>query len=437
VLNGVLYNVGHAHDCSSIGGHPQTTPTWTYQRALAFSAGPGAQGQVNLNGTFAGRPAPELLHWLPTIDSGTFTGQGQGAWSVAGNSQYVVLGGEFPRINFTGQQGLARFAVRALAPNTQGPQTPADLVPTLTAVGPNQMKINWTASWDRDNRRLTYEVLRGTNVATAAVVGTVSADSAWWSKPALTFTDTGVPAGSVTYRIRAKDALNNSLVGAPTTGTATGAASVPELADDPFSRTVAAGFGTAPTGGSWTLTGSGASASVDGSAGKVSTPAGQTAQLRLSGVSSTTTDLVATGWLEQAATGGGVYLAVSPRSTTTAEYRPRIRVLSTGVVQIGATAVVNGTETALGAMSTVPGLTYAAGTKLRIRAQAAGVSPTTLRARVWVAGTTEPSTWPFSITDSTAGLQVAGSVGVSVYVSSSATNAPVIVGIDDLHAATP
>jgi hypothetical protein len=32
---------------------------------------------------------------------------------------------------------------------------------------------------------------------------------------------------------------------------------------------------------------------------------------------------------------------------------------------------------------------------------------------------------------------VAGSVGVSVYVSSSATNAPVIVGIDDLHAATP
>ena len=522
VLNGVLYNVGHAHDCSSIGGHPQTNPTWTYQRALAFSAVPGAQGQVNTGGNFNGRRAPELLHWLPTLDSGTFTGQGQAAWSVAGNSQYVVLGGEFPRVNYIGQQGLARFAVRALAPNTQGPQTPADLVPTLTAVAPNQMRLNWTASWDRDNRRLSYEVLRGSNAATATVVGTVSADSAWWSKPPLTFTDTGVPAGSVTYRIRAKDALNNPLVSAPTTGTATGAANVPPvaafttsssgllvavngstssdadgtitsyawdfgdgatgtgvsashtyaaagtysvkltvtdntsmtatltksvtvapatggttLADDPFTRTVASGFGTAVTGGSWALSGSGTSASVDGSAGKVSIAAGRTAALRLSGVNSSSTDVVSTGWLEQAATGGGVYLAVSPRSTATGEYRPRIRVLSTGAVQIGATTVVNGTETALGAMTTVSGLTYTAGTKLRIRAQATGVTPTTLRARVWIEGTAEPAGWQFSTTDSTAGLQTPGSVGVSVYVSSSATNAPVIVGIDDLHAGTP
>lgn len=436
VLNGVLYNVGHAHDCSTIGGHPQTDP-WTYQRALAFSAGPGAQGQVNVGGNFNGRPAPELLHWLPTLDSGTFTGQGQAAWSVAGNSQYVVLGGEFPRVNFIGQQGLARFAVSAVAPNTQGPQTPADLVPTLTAVAPNQMRINWTASWDRDNRQLTYEVLRGATAAGATVVGTVTANSAWWSKPALTFTDTGVPAGSVTYRIRARDALNNTLTGAPTTGTVTGDATVPPAADDTFTRTVASGFGTAPTGGTWALTGSGTSASVDGAAGKVSIAAARTAALRLSGVSSTDTDVVATSWLEQAATGGGVYLAVSPRSTTTAEYRARARVLSTGAVQIGATTVVSGTEAAVGEVTTVPGLTYTAGTKLRIRAQATGVSPTTIRAKIWVSGAAEPAEWQFTATDSTSGLQTAGSVGVSVYVSSSATNAPVIVGFDDLHAGTP
>jgi hypothetical protein len=226
VLNGVFYNVGHAHNCSAIGGHPQTSPVSTYQRALAYSAGPGTQGQVNLNGTFAGRPAPELLHWLPTLDSGSYTGQGQAAWSVSGNSKYVVLGGEFPRVNYVGQQGLARFAVRALAPNHEGPQTPNDLVPTLTAVAANQMKISWTASWDRDNRQLSYDVLRGPNAATATVVGTVTANSAWWTKPALTFTDTAVPAGSVTYRIRARDALGNQLTGAATTGRSTGAVAV-------------------------------------------------------------------------------------------------------------------------------------------------------------------------------------------------------------------
>ena len=35
--------------------------------------------------------------------------------------QYVVEGGEFPTVNGIGQQGLVRFAVRAIAPNKLGP----------------------------------------------------------------------------------------------------------------------------------------------------------------------------------------------------------------------------------------------------------------------------------------------------------------------------
>ena len=31
-------------------------------------------------------------------DRWTFTGQGQAAWTIEGNSQYVVMGGEFPRV---------------------------------------------------------------------------------------------------------------------------------------------------------------------------------------------------------------------------------------------------------------------------------------------------------------------------------------------------
>jgi hypothetical protein len=59
--------------------------------------------------------------------------------------------------------------------------------------------------------------------------------------------------------------------------------------------------------------------------------------------------------------------------------------------------------------------------QLSIRVQVFGTSPTTVRARVWPAGTTEPTTWQLSATDSTAGLQVAGSPALRSYISGSAT----------------
>jgi hypothetical protein len=43
----------------------------------------------------------------------------------------------------------------------------------------------------------------------------------------------------------------------------------------------------------------------------------------------------------------------------------------------------------------------------------------------WVNGTTEPTAWQLTTTDSTAALQVAGSVGLRSYVSSLATNTPI------------
>lgn len=212
-LNGALYIVGHAHDCSQIGAFPQTNP-WTYQRAIAYTPDAGTHGETNLSGNFAGRPAPELLHWLPTLDVGTYTGQDQAAWSVAGTSKYVVLAGEFPRVNYVAQQGLVRFAVKESSTNKQGPTTPDELAPTVQAVSAGALRVSWTASWDRDNRRIAYEVLRD-----GVVVGRVSADSTWWDRPTVAYTDTSVPVGAtVTYRIRAKDATN-TVTGDPVTAT--------------------------------------------------------------------------------------------------------------------------------------------------------------------------------------------------------------------------
>jgi len=47
---------------------------------------------------FTGQPSPSMIHWFPTLVAGTFTGQLQAAWNVTGNSQYVVMGGEFPSV---------------------------------------------------------------------------------------------------------------------------------------------------------------------------------------------------------------------------------------------------------------------------------------------------------------------------------------------------
>ncbi len=839
-VNGVLYNVGHAHDCSMIGGLPQTNP-WTFQRAMAYNTAPAADGRLNNGGSFGGRPAPELLHWFPTLATGTFTGQTQAAWSVSGSSSYVVLGGEFPKVNGVAQQGLVRFAVTSVAPNKEGPLGYAELKPVLTPLAAGALRVSWQAGYDRDNARLTYEVLRGATLSTSTVIATKVQDSTWWSRPPMAFSDRTAPPGSTqTYRIRVKDALGNTNVSATTTATVpsgaaaasvyadavsadnpvsywrlgegsgtaaydwasgndvtlssdaqrgvtgaltgdgdaatglTGAATVPGVANtavpgpqtfsveawfqttstsggkivgfgnsktgdsssydrhlyltntgkltfgvyngavrtvtssasyndgkwhhvvgtlgqagmvlyvdgksigalsgvtsaqaingywriggdnlnswpnkptskalkgtvdevavypaaltldrvaahytagvapatvnqpptasftssatnlsvafdasgssdpdgtvasyawdfgdsgtdtgakpthvyaaagtytvkltvtddkgatnqttssvtvtaappanqpptasftssatnlsvafdasassdpdgtvasyawdfgdsgtdtgakpthvyaaagtysvkltvtddkgttgtqtksvtvvadqpvaqDAFARTVSSGFGTADVGGTWSVSGTGISSSVSGGAGIVSVPAGRTARLTLGAASATDAEMTHQVSVDAVPTGGGAYLASVVRATSTGAYQARVKITATGAVSLQMMKVVSGTETALGTAVTVSGLTYTAGTKLRVKVRATGSAPTLLQAKVWVDGSPEPATWTVSLSDSTAGLQQAGWVGFSPYLSGTAT-ATITVRYGDLLVKRP
>jgi hypothetical protein len=758
-IGGVLYTVSHAHNCGMILGAPQASP-WYYQRAMATTTAPAADGRVNVYVQagypgFKGWRASELLHWLPVLTAGSYTGQVQAAWTVTGNSTYVVLGGEFPTINGVAQQGLARFAVRSAAPNQDKPQGYSDLGLTVSGFDAGTVRASFKAAWDRDNRRLTYELLRGATLGTSEVVATTRFDSNYWTRPRLSLLDSSAPAGaSATYRLRVKDTFGNAIV-SPTvtatvpTGTAAttssyartvladgatsywrlgeaggstgyswadpddltlasvtrseagaisgdsntatafrGTGSVPgstktvqvgpqvfteeawfktttalggkilgfgnsstgssssfdrhvyltnagrlvfgvnndtlstvtssdsyndgawhhvaatlspsgmalyvdgtlagsntgvryaqfyngywrvggdnlggwpsqpqataftgsvdevaiypkvltadqirehhrlgigvvtnqaptaafttatsalaatvdgsgstdadgtiaayswdfgdgatasgatadhtyaaagtyqvtltvtddkgatgsvtkavtveavavPLATDAFGRTLTSGLGTADSGGTWTVTGVGTTSAVNGGSGRLSVPAGRSATARLSGVSSLGTDVVNTLWLEQMPTGGGAYVATTARGTATGDYRARLKIQADGTVLIGITRVVNGTETLLSTQTTVSDLRYTAGTRLDLRVQATGSSPTTVRARVWVHGTTEPTTWQRSVTDSTAGLQEAGTVGLYAYLSASSTVTPVVFRVDDLLVDAP
>ena len=214
-----VYVVAHAHKCSALGGFPEQGTT-TQQRSLAFRLAP-VPGKVNASGDFMpGQPAPELLHWYPSLEFGTYTGQDQAAWSLAGNDQYVAVGGEFPRANGIGQQGLTRYAVRAIAPNQDGPQGYPTLTPTLTGLGAGVVRAGFTAAFDQDNTRLTYALMRGASFESATVVASTTADTNFWTRPTLALTDASAPPGSSqTYRIRVTDPRGNTLVSEPATTT--------------------------------------------------------------------------------------------------------------------------------------------------------------------------------------------------------------------------
>jgi len=231
-VGGVLYSVGHPHNCSAVGGNPETSPR-TWQRAMATTTAPAADGSTNVGGPFPGLPRPDLLAWTPELAAGTVTGQQQGAWTVSATDGYVVLGGEFPSVNGVAQQGLVRFVPRPASPRREGPNGYTELAPTATATAPGTLRLSWRAAYDRDDRVLTYELLRGDRLSTATVVGRRTASTAWWSRPTLALSDTTAPAGAPqTYRVRVADADGNVLVGPKVTVDGPAVAATPSpLAD--------------------------------------------------------------------------------------------------------------------------------------------------------------------------------------------------------------
>jgi PKD repeat protein len=218
------------------------------------------------------------------------------------------------------------------------------------------------------------------------------------------------------------------------TGTVTKKISVTALlASDAFGRTTTAGWGTADTGGAWSLSGAANTLFATGSGvGTMNLNAGGAAPLAtLKNVSATnlveTVDVSA----DKAATNNGYYLLLKGRVVGTSNYTLKLRILPGGVVHLVMSKVVAGTETVFKEVN-LPALTYNVGDTLRVQFAITGDgTTTTLTGSAWKVGTSAPNSPQVTQTDTDPTLQGAGAVALQGYLSGNVSNAPVNLSIDN------
>lgn len=195
-------------------------------------------------------------------------------------------------------------------------------------------------------------------------------------------------------------------------------------ASDTYSRVVGSGWGSADIGGVWTpWSGSAAVASVSGGTGRLDLAPGGTREMALQSVTPTDSVSTMTYTLTAGPSTGASYVGLGARRTEAGRY------------QALAWHRENGTTTLLirrdkDAIATLPlaGGAWTAGSSFQLKMEVTGTAPTTIRMKLWTAGTAEPGSWQLSATDLTAGLQAGGAPFVFQSRPSTAVgSAPVLV----------
>ncbi len=191
---------------------------------------------------------------------------------------------------------------------------------------------------------------------------------------------------------------------------------------DSFSRTVASGLGSAPTGGEYTQP-QAAGWRVDGSQAVVSLAA-STGRSSLVGSSSIPdVDATTTFGLSALPTAGSAYVGQQLRTSSAgAFYSPRLRVMPNKAVYLGLRYVnASGAATSVGRDVTL-GFQASAASRDVLRSQIEGG---TLRTKAWLKGSAEPPTW--QVTATVAQLPNPGRFGLWSYLGTGANSLNVLI----------
>lgn len=208
------------------------------------------------------------------------------------------------------------------------------------------------------------------------------------------------------------------------------------LARDGYARTGTNGWRNAPLGGEYLHSGKPQDFSVNGSVGNVSVrTAGTGRAARLSNVYVRDVNLVFRVKSNKAASGGQYVTAVLRRTSAGNEYRARLRFAPDGAVWGSFWRIAGRGPVAVGGETRIEGISHEPGVWLNVRAKADDKNPTALKLKAWRNGASEPASWDLEREDgSSADIESRGTVGVRVYLSGAANNAPVTFSFDDLEA---
>lgn len=181
---------------------------------------------------------------------------------------------------------------------------------------------------------------------------------------------------------------------------------------DSFSRAASTSWGRTDSGHDWLLSGGTSAFTTSNNAGYVDLLPGQTreASIKTDPSSSSFTSLVTS--FERVQSSGSSSVSLVGRRVGSSYYAGSLWLAADGTLRLYAlrdsTQLVN---------SQIVGTNYKSGQAYNVKVEVTGVSPTTVRAKAWPSGQTEPTSWTISATDSAAHLQTAGSTSLRTYLA--------------------
>jgi PKD repeat protein len=325
----------------------------------------------------------------------------------------------------TATVSVDRFSAGPIGAPPPPPPPPPNVAPTAAIAAPTitgrTVSVSGTGSTDSDGTITGYQwnFGDGTTASGPTASRTYAADGTY--TVTLTVTDDDLATGTATRSVT---------IFTPPPPPPPGG----ELVRDDFGRTVTGGWGAADAGGTWTFGSSATRYAVAGGVGQhILTNPGSNGDTMMASATATSAELRASVAFSRTGAAGRLYASLVPRAVTSnTDYRLRIAIAADGRPLLILLRTVGGTETQL-ATTTLSSITVTAGTYYSVAARAVtSGGSTTLSAKFWPRGTTEPTAWQLTATDSTAALQAAGWPRFNSYLSGSATS-PITTSWDDVR----
>jgi hypothetical protein len=295
--------------------------------------------------------------------------------------------------------------------------------------GDGSVGLSWSAPSSDGGSAITgYKVYRGTSSGGESLLTSVGNQTS--------YTDTTVANGTTYfYEVAAVNSVgtgsqSNELSATPQASGGGGGGGSGTLASDTFGRSVSAGWGSADLGGAWGVSAA-SRTQVSNGKGVIGgwTAGNQDTQTWLSLGKADTDTLVEVTLDGSNPTGANYQPRVVARAQSDARdgYAARIVHQTDGSVNWGLARRVNagGTDSLSLGYGTLLG-SGGAGTSWWIRLDVQGTS---IKAKFWQDGTSEPSSWTISTTD---GYFASGGVSLAVYTGSGLTSPFPSIGFDNL-----